>query len=102
MIISLQSYLVIGAILFSLGLVGVLTRRNAISVLMSLELIFNAASLNFVAFARYSDVDLSGQVIAIFIIILGAAEAAVALAIVLSIYRNRQTVNLDEVDQLKG
>jgi NADH-quinone oxidoreductase subunit K len=102
MIISLQSYLIIGAILFSLGLIGVLTRRNAVSVLMALELIFNAANINFVAFARYSDPQLSGQVIAIFVIILAAAEAAVALAIVLNIYRNRDTVNVDEVDELKG
>ncbi|MCE2439320.1 MAG: NADH-quinone oxidoreductase subunit NuoK [Candidatus Latescibacteria bacterium] len=99
---SLEHYLVVGAILFCLGILAVATRRNAISILMGVELILNAANLNLVAFARFSDSGLEGQVFAVFVIVLAAAEAAVALAIVLNIYRNYQMVNIDRLDSLSG
>ena len=98
---GLIHYLVISAILFSFGVFAMLTRRNAIMVLMGIELVLNAANINFVAFARYSAGTFDGQVIAVFVIILAAAEAVIALAIVLNIYQNFNTVNVDEIDQLK-
>ena len=100
--IGLTHYLVISAALFSLGIMGVLTRKNAVNVLMGVELILNSANLNLVAFSRFSAGSLSGQVFAIFIIVIAAAEAAVALAIVLSMYRLVKSVNLDRADTLKG
>ncbi len=101
MTITLQHYLVVGALLFCFGILAVATRRNAINVLMGVELILNAANVNLIAFSRYSDVGISGQMLAAFVIILAAAEAAVALAIVLNIYRNFQIVNLDQADTLQ-
>lgn len=98
---SLSSYLIISAILFSLGLFGVITRRNGVAVLMSVELILNAANINFVAFSRFGGMDFSGHVFSLFVIILAAAEAAVALAIILNIFNNLGTVNIDEANQLK-
>lgn len=100
--ITLQHYLVVSAALFSLGVLAVSTRRNAISVLMGVELILNAANINLVAFSKFSDVGLNGQVFALFVIILAAAEAAVALAIVLNIYRNHNTVTVDRMSSLSG
>ena len=100
--IGLSHYLLISAALFSLGIMGVLTRKNAVNVLMGVELILNSANLNLVAFSRYSAGNLDGQIFAIFIIVVAAAEAAVALAIVLSMYRIIKTVNLDRADTLKG
>ncbi len=100
--IGLSHYLVISAALFSLGVMGVLTRKNAVNVLMGIELILNSANLNLVAFSRFSAGGLSGQIFAIFVIVIAAAEAAVALAIVLSMYRLVKTVNLDRADTLKG
>jgi NADH-quinone oxidoreductase subunit K len=99
--VDLNTYLVIGALLFSLGLFGVITRRNGVAVLMGVELILNAANVNFVAFARFGGMDLSGHIFSLFVIILAAAEAAVALAIILNIYNNMGTINIDEADQLK-
>jgi NADH-quinone oxidoreductase subunit K len=99
--ITLNHFLVISSILFSLGLFGIITRKNAVMVLMGIELILNAASINFVAFAKYGNYGLQGQLIALFVIILAAAEAAVALAIVLNIYKTFSTVNVDEIDTLK-
>lgn len=99
--IPLQHYLIISATLFCLGLVGVITRRNAIGVLMGVELVLNAANINFVAFARFTTTSINGQMFAIFVIIMAAAEAAVALAIVLNIYRNLGTINIDEADSLR-
>ena len=101
---SLQSYLVISIILFSLGIFCVLTRRNAISILMGIELILNSCNLNFAAFSRFVTPpdDISGQVIALFGIVLAAAEAAVFLAIILAIYREFGTISPDETDTLKG
>lgn len=100
--IGLSHYLIISAALFSLGLMGVLTRKNAVNVLMGVELILNSANINLVAFSKYSSGNLSGQIFAIFIIVVAAAEAAIALAIVLSMYRIIKTVNLDQADTLKG
>lgn len=99
--VDLTHYLFISAILFSLGIFGVVTRRNAIMVLMGIELILNSANINFIAFSRYSAMNLDGQVIAIFVIILAAAEAVIALAIVLNIFKTLRTVNVDEVNKLK-
>lgn len=100
--IGLEHYLVVAAILFSLGILAVSTRRNAISVLMGVELILNAGNINLVAFSKFSDVGISGQLFALFVIILAAAEAAVALAIVLNIYRNHHTVTVDRLHSLSG
>ena len=99
--ITLTHYLILSAILFSLGLYGVVTRKNAILVLMGIELILNSANINFIAFARYGGMRLDGQAIAVFVIVLAAAEAAVALAIVLNIYQRFKTVNVDEINKLK-
>ncbi len=108
---SLQHYLVISSILFTLGIFAVLTRRNAISILMGIELILNSCNLNFAAFSRFvtiKEVDgkiiqnIDGQIIAIFGIVLAAAEAAVFLAIILAIYREFGSIRPDDVDTLKG
>ncbi len=101
MSLGLTHFLTISAILFSLGLYGIITRKNAIMVLMGLELILNSANINFIAFAKYGGLIIEGHVAAIFVIILAAAEAAVALAIVLNIYQNWKHINVDEVDTLK-
>jgi NADH-quinone oxidoreductase subunit K len=92
-------YLILAAALFALGTIGVLTRRNVVIVLMSIELILNAVNLNLVAFSRLWG--LQGQVFAIFVITDAAAEAAVGLGILIAFFRNRETVNVDEVDLLK-
>ncbi len=99
--VGLSHFLIVSAILFALGIYGISTRRNAIMVLMGVELVLNAANINFVAFSRYGGVNFDGQVAAIFVIILAAAEAAVALAIVLNIYQRFQTVNVDEISTMK-
>jgi NADH-quinone oxidoreductase subunit K len=93
-------YLVLAAALFVIGIIGVLTRRNVLIVLMSLELILNAVNINLVAFARHHG-SVEGQVFVIFIITVAAAEAAVGLGILLAFFRNRETTNLDEIDLLK-
>jgi NADH-quinone oxidoreductase subunit K len=100
--IGLSHYLVISAALFSLGIMAVLTRKNAVNVLMGVELILNSANINLVAFSRFSSANLDGQLFAVFVIVIAAAEAAVALAIVLSMYRLLKSVNLDKADTLKG
>ena len=100
--IGLSHFLVVSAALFCLGVMAVLTRKNAVNVLMGVELILNSANLNLVAFSRYSAGNLDGQLFAVFVIVVAAAEAAVALAIVLSMYRIMKTVNLDRADTLKG
>jgi NADH:ubiquinone oxidoreductase subunit K len=98
----LQHFLLLGAILFATGLYTVLTRRNAVSVLMGIELILNAANVNFVGLACYSPVGVPAGVFAVFTIVLAAAEAAVALAIILGIYRNFGTTDVDRTETLKG
>ena len=100
--ITLQHYLVVSAALFSLGLLGVLTRRNAVNVLMGIELILNSANVNLVAFSRFGTGNLQGQLFAVFVIVIAASEVAVALAIVLTLYRLNRTPNLDEADILRG
>jgi len=100
--IGLTHYLIVSALLFSLGLYGIITRKHAVMVLMGLELVLNSANINFIAFAKYGGMNIEGHVAAIFVIILAAAEAAVALAIVLNIYQNFKHVNVDEVNKLKG
>ena len=100
--IGLSHYLVVAAALLSLGVLGLLTRRNAVNVLMSVELILNSANINLVAFSRFGSGSLDGQVFAVFVIVVAAAEVAVALAIVLTMYRLKRTPNLDEADILKG
>ena len=102
MSVGLGHYLVVSAALFSLGVLGVLTRRNAVNVLMGIELILNSANVNLVAFSRYGQGNLQGQMFAIFVIVIAAAEVAVALAIVLTLYRLRRTPNLDDADALRG
>lgn len=99
--VGLNHFLVISALLFSLGIFAVVTRKNAIQVLMGIELILNAANINFIAFARYGNFGINGQVFALFVIILAAAEAAIALAIVLNLYKTFANVNIDEIDKLK-
>ncbi len=100
--IGLGPYLIISAALFSLGVMAVLARKNAVNVLMGIELILNSANINLVAFSRFSSANLDGQLFAIFIIVIAAAEAAVGLAIVLSMYRLLKSVDLDKADSLKG
>ena len=98
-----QAYLVVSLLLFAIGLVAVLVRRNAIAVLMGIELMLNAANLNFVAFWRYrGGQQMEGQVSAVVVITLAAAEAAIALAIILSVYRRFKTVNIDQINLMKG
>ena len=100
----LESYLIISSILFSLGLYGIMTRKNAIAILMGIELILNAASINFIAFNKFVNGldNLTGHVFSIFIIVLAAAEAAVALAITINLFKNYGNVNVDEATNLKG
>ncbi len=100
--VPLWMYLVVSAALFSIGVYGVLARRNAIAILMSVELMLNAANINLVAFWRYMNPEeISGQVFATFVFAIAAAEAAVGLALILAIYRNRQTVIVEDVNVLK-
>jgi NADH:ubiquinone oxidoreductase subunit K len=102
--LSLTPILMLGAFLFVCGVVCIATRRNAVGVLMGVELILNAANVNFVAFARYGPPSfrLEGQVFALMVIVLAAAEAAVALAIILNFYNNHSTVDVDKADDLRG
>jgi len=102
MSLGLTHFLTVSAILFSLGMFAIITRKNAILVLMGLELVLNAANINFIAFAKYGGLIIEGHIAAIFVIILAAAEAAVALAIVLNIYQNWRHINVDEIDRLKS
>jgi len=100
----LAAYLILSALLFAVGLAGALTRRNAILVLVGIELMLNAANLNFIAFWRYSPNPeaLTGLIFALFSIGIAAAEAAVGLALIIAIYRHYQTTNVDEVNSMKG
>ena len=97
---ELNTYLFVAAILFSLGVFGVMTRRNGIAILMGVELILNAANINFVAFSRFGGMNLDGHIFALLVIVLAAAEAAVALAIIINIYNNMNTSNVDEASVL--
>jgi NADH:ubiquinone oxidoreductase subunit K len=97
----LNQFLFFAAVLFSIGVYGVLTRKNAVLVLMSIELILNSVNINLVAFGSFNQ-DIAGQVFALFIIAVAAAEVGVGLAIVLLIYRNRRSIDISEADLLKG
>ena len=99
--ISLTHFLVVSSILFCLGIYGVVTRKNAVMVLMGIELILNASNINFIAFARYGNFGLQGQIVALFVIVLAAAEAAIELAIVLNVYKTFVNINVDELDTLR-
>ncbi len=96
-----NQFLLLGAALFAIGVYGVLARRNGVLVLMSIELILNAVNINLVAFGAFHDT-VAGQVFALFVIAIAAAEIGVGLAIVLLIYRNRQSIDLTEIDAMKG
>jgi NADH-quinone oxidoreductase subunit K len=98
--ITTTHYMVLSAALFTLGVVGVMTRRNVIIVLMSIELMLNAVNINLVAFSNQLQ-NVIGQVFAVFIIVVAAAEAAVGLGIILAFYRNKETVNIDEMNLLR-
>lgn len=104
--ISVSHYLAVGAVLFVTGAVCMATKRNALGVLMGVELVLNGANLNFVAFGskflRPQSLGLDGELIALFVIVLAAAEAAVALAIALNFYNNHTTIDVDHADELKG
>jgi NADH-quinone oxidoreductase subunit K len=99
---SLEKLLVISAALFCCGLYTILTRRNAVAVLMGVELVLNSANINFVAFSHYVSRVIGGQIFAVFVIVLAAAEAAVALAIFLRLYATTGSVEVDTADHLKG
>lgn len=102
MTIGLEHYLILSTILFSIGLYGALTKRSAVVILMSIELMLNAVNIAMVAFSRYIvPLLLTGQVFAIFIIVVAAAEAAVGLAIIMAIYRNRETIDATQIDLMK-
>jgi NADH:ubiquinone oxidoreductase subunit K len=104
--ITVSHYLIAGAVLFVTGAICMATKRNALGVLMGIELVLNGANLNFVAFGskflRKETLGLDGDLIALFVIVLAAAEAAVALAIVLNFYNNHATIDVDQADELKG
>jgi NADH-quinone oxidoreductase subunit K len=100
--VGLHHYLILSALLFATGLYTILTRKNAVGILMGIELVLNSAGINFVAFCRHAGRDLGGQVFTLFVLLLAAAEAAVALAILMNIYRNNRSVDVDEAALLKG
>lgn len=100
--IPIEHYIILSAALFSIGVAVAITKKNAIVVLMGIELILNAANINLVAFSRFDPLLLQGQAFAIFVMVIAAAEAAVALAIVLKIYGYFRSIGLDELNQLKG
>jgi len=102
MSVGLEHYLILSAIIFSIGLYGALSKRNAIVILMSIELMLNAVNIAMVAFSRYIvPLLLTGQVFAIFVMVVAAAEVAVGLAIIISIYRHRETIDVTKIDLLK-
>ena len=99
----LESYLVVSSILFTFGIFAVITRKNAVAILMGIELILNAANINFIAFNRFGDFKLlDGHIFSIFVIVLAAAEAAVALAIIINLFKNMGSVKVDEATELQG
>jgi NADH:ubiquinone oxidoreductase subunit K len=100
--IHIQNYLIISALLFSIGLAVVVTKRNAILILMGIELMINAVNLNLVAFSQYDPNRLQGQMFALFVMVIAAAEVTVALAIIMKIYDYFKNLDLDEINQLKN
>ncbi len=99
--VTVEHYVILSAILFSIGALGVLIRRNALIIFMSIELMLNSANLAFVAFARHFN-DLDGQIFVFFVITVAAAEVAVGLALVVNIFRTKKSINIDEMNILKG
>jgi NADH:ubiquinone oxidoreductase subunit K len=99
--VLVANFLLLGAVLFCIGVFGVLARRNAVMVLMSVELILNAVNLNLIAFALYHG-NVDGQVFALYVIAVAAAEVGVGLGLVLLVYRNRRSISLDELSEMKG
>ncbi|MBP3942298.1 NADH-quinone oxidoreductase subunit NuoK [Sphingobacteriaceae bacterium WQ 2009] len=99
--ISITHFLIVSACIFSLGIYAILAKRNAIMILVGIELIINAAILNFVAFGRYDKIHYGGQVFALFAMVLAAAAVAVGLAIILNVYRHYRTINPDQITDLK-
>ena len=100
---SLESYMIVASAVFCIGLYNVMTRRNAVAILMGIELILNSANINFIAFNRFSGMhSLDGHIFSIFVIVLAAAEAAVALAIVINLFKSIGTVEVDQADTMKG
>lgn len=99
---SVQAYLLVGACLFLLGIFAILSRRNTIGILLGVELILNAAGINFIAFSKFRTAAIDGQVMALFVILIAAAEAAVALAVILRFYRLKETINADEANILRN
>ena len=103
MIDTLQIYLIVSAILLNMGIFAVVTRKNAVAILMGIELILNSANINFITFNRFGNFEvLDGHIFSIFVIVLAAAEAAVALAIIINLFKNMGTVKVDEATELKG
>lgn len=100
--VGLPHFLAVSAVLFSLGLCAVLTRRNAVSILIGIELIINASALNFIAFSRYNGSVVEGSLFVLFIIVLAAAEAVTALALILALQKRTRTVEIDKTNSLKG
>lgn len=105
--IQLETYLLISSLLAALGIIAIVSRRNAVAILMGIELLLNAAALNFVAFGRYvknpaGSALLDGQIFAIFIIVLAAAEAVILLAVIIAIYRQLESIDADRLKQMKG
>ena len=100
---DIQPYLVVASMLFSLGIFAVITRRNAIAILMGIELMLNAANINIIAFNRFGGMEaLDGHIFSMFVVVLAAAEAAVALAIIINLFKNIGTVDVDQAKELKG
>ncbi len=102
MSVGLEHYIVVSTLLFSLGLLGVILRRNLLVIYMSLELMLNASNLSLVAFSRFSDGRLDGQIFVFFVITVAASEVAVGLALIVALYRRRQTAQVDELTWLKN
>jgi NADH-quinone oxidoreductase subunit K len=98
--VPISHYLIVSVVLFSIGVLGVFTRRNAIVIFMCIELMLNAANLAFIAFSRYLD-SIDGQIFVFFVMAVAAAEAAVGLGIIIALYRNRETINVDEINIMK-
>jgi NADH-quinone oxidoreductase subunit K len=101
MTVTINGYLMFSFLIFTIGLVGVLIRRNFLTVLMSIELMLNAVNLNLIAFSRRLS-DLTGQIFSVFVITIAAGEAAIGLAIILSLFRQKKTLNVDEAEVMKG
>ncbi len=100
--IGIQHYLVLSALIFSLGILCMVTKRNAIGILIGVELVLNAANINLVAFSRYQTGGLDGHIFAVFVILLAAAETAIAIAIFMNFYNTLRTIDVDRGDQLRG